>query len=349
MRVLNTLAQADLQTTAASAKASEEAGYDGLLTMENKHDPFLAHAIAAVNTSRVELGTSVAIAFPRSPMVVANACWDLQNASRGRFVLGIGPQIKPHNERRFSVKWTAPAPRLREYVHALRAIWTTWQTGEKLDFRGEHYTFTLMPPYFMPPSMGQKMVPITLAGVGPHTLRLAGEVADGIRLHGFCTRRYLEEEIMPRLGEGMLRSGRVRPHFEITGGGFIATGKDEESTAKMFEVVRGRVAFYGSTPGYWGVLELHGLGDLGRELNMMSKAGKWAEMSSRVSDDVVRLFAAVGTHKEIAKRIEERFGGLSDAINMRADSSGAGDDVPPDLLQDIKRIATPFNGYRTPW
>src|SRR5690242_7221612 len=163
MRVLTTLPQADLRKTAEAARAAEAAGYDGLLTMENKHDSFLAHAIAAVNTGRIELGTSVAIAFPRSPMVVANACWDLQNASRGRFVLGIGPQIKPHNERRFSVPWTAPAPRLREYVQALRAIWRNWQTGEKLDFRGQHYTFTLMPPYFMPPSMGQKMVPVTLA------------------------------------------------------------------------------------------------------------------------------------------------------------------------------------------
>src|SRR3954465_11338663 len=170
MRVLTTLPQADLRTTAEAAKAAEAAAYDGLLTMENKHDPFLAHAIAAVNTDRIELGTSVAIAFPRSPMVVANASWDLQVASRGRFGLGIGPQIKPHNERRFSVPWTAPAPRLREYVHALRAIWTNWQTGEKLDFRGQHYTFTRMPPYFMPPTMGQKMVPIRLAGVGPHTL-----------------------------------------------------------------------------------------------------------------------------------------------------------------------------------
>src|SRR3954464_14205968 len=181
MRVLNNLPQADLRTTAEAARAAEAAGYDGLLTMENKHDPFLAHAIAAVNTDRIELGTSVAIAFPRSPMVVANGSWDLQVASRGRFVLGIGPQIRPHNERRFSVPWTAPAPRLREYVQALRAIWTTWETGEKLDFRGQHYSFTLMPPYFMPPSFGQRMVPITLAAVGEHSLRLAGEGAGGGR------------------------------------------------------------------------------------------------------------------------------------------------------------------------
>src|SRR3954466_2442446 len=233
MRVLTTLPQADLRTTAEAAKAAEAAGYDGLLTMENKHDPFLAHAIGAVNTDRIELGTSVAIAFPRSPMVVANASWDLQVASRGRFVLGIGPQIRPHNERRFSVPWTAPAPRLREYVQALRAIWTTWEKGEKLDFRGRHYSFTLMPPYFMPPSFGQRMVPITLAAVGEHSLRLAGEVADGVRLHGFCTRRYLEEPIIPKLHEGMVRTGRDRAHFEITGGGFVATGADEAATAQM--------------------------------------------------------------------------------------------------------------------
>src|ERR1700722_4680709 len=349
MRVLTSLPQDDLRKTAAAARAAEAAGYDGALTMENKNDPFLAHAIAAVSTERMLLGTSVAIAFPRSPMVVANASWDLQIASRGRFVLGIGPQIRPHNERRFSVPWTAPAPRLREYVQALRAIWTTWETGEKLDFRGKHYPFTLMPPYFMPPSTGQKMVLITLAAVGEHSLRLAGEVADGVRLHGFCTRRYIEESIIPRVGEGMARTGRVREHFEITGGGFVATGKDAEATAKAFEIVRGRVAFYGSTPGYWGVLELHGHGDLGRELNAMSKAGKWNEMASRVSDDVVHLFAAVGTHTEIARRIGERFGGGSDARNLRADCWAARGEIPPDVIGEIKRIATPFQGYKTDW
>src|SRR5580692_9448305 len=263
MRVLNTLPQADLRQAAASAKASEAAGYDGLLTMENKHDPFLAHAIAAVSTERVELGTSVAIAFPRSPMVVANACWDLQNASRGRFVLGLGPQIRPHNERRFSVPWTAPAPRLREYVQSLHAIWTAWETGNPLRHTGTHYTFTLMPPYFVPPSQHMPMVPITLAAVGPHTLRLAGELADGARLHAFCTRRYLTESILPRLTEGMARTGRDRQTFEISGGGFIATGPDNAAVARMVEYTRGRIAFYGSTPAYWPVLDLHDLGDLG--------------------------------------------------------------------------------------
>ncbi len=349
MKVLNTLPQNDLRQTSASAQASEAAGYDALLSMENKHDPFLCHAIAAVSTDRIELGTNVAISFPRSPMVVANLCWDLQNASRGRFVLGLGPQIRPHNEKRFSVPWTAPAPRMREYVQALRAIWTSWEKGTPLDFRGKHYTFTLMPPYFMPPSTGQKMVPVTLAAVGEHSLRMAGEVGDGVRLHPFCTRRYMEEAILPRLREGMARTGRERAHFEITGGGFIATGKDEEATAQQFEWVRGRIGFYGTTPSYWPVFEMHGLGDLGRELNQMSKQGKWAELAGRVPDDVVHLFTAVGTHQQIAARIAARFGGLSDAISLRGDAPAAGAEIPPDVIQDVKRIETPFQGYKTAW
>lgn len=342
MRVLTALPQDDLRQVPEAARAAEAAGYDGLLTMENKHDPFLPHALAAVATERVELGTSVAIAFPRSPMVTANVCWDLQIASRGRFVLGIGPQIRPHNERRFSVPWTPPVPRMREYVQALRAIWTCWEKGERLRFEGKHYTFTLMTPHFVPPSQSMKMVPITLAAVGPHSLRLAGEVADGVRLHSFCTRRYLEEAVVPLLHDGFAKSGRNRTHFEITGGGFIATGPDDAAVTKMFEWVRQRIAFYGSTPGYWPVLEMHGLGDLGRELNAMSKQGRWEEMTRRIPDDVVHLFAAVGTHSELPRAIERRFGGISDAVNV-------GSGVPGDVLQDVKRIAVPFQRYQTPW
>jgi probable F420-dependent oxidoreductase len=348
MRVLTSLPQDDLRKTFAAAQAAEASGYDGVLTMENKNDPFLAHAIAAVATERMQLGTSVAIAFPRSPMVVANTSWDLQIASRGRFVLGIGPQIRPHNERRFSVAWMAPAPRLREYVQSLRAIWTAWETGERLNYAGKHYNFTLMPPYFIPASQHMKMVPVTLAAVGPHSLRLAGEVADGVRLHGFCTRRYLIEEILPRLAEGMARSGRDRASFEITGGGFIATGPDDKAVAQIVEYVRGRIAFYGSTPSYWPVLELHGLGDLGRKLNAMSKAGQWGEMAAEVSDEVVALFTAIGSYAEITSAIELRFGGLSDALSVGGvtpDPSG----LPTDLLADIKSIPTPFVGYRTAW
>ena len=348
MRVLTTLPQEDLRKVSDAAREAEQACFDGLITLENRNDPFLALGVAAVATEKIELGTAVAIAFPRSPMVVANISWDLQVASRGRFVLGLGPQIRPHNEKRFSVPWKAPIGRLREYVLALRAIWTAWEKNTKLRFEGEHYTFTLMTPNFVPPSMGLPMTPITLAAVGPKALQLAGEVADGVRLHPFCTRRYLEEIVMPQLRDGLNKNGRSLEHFEVTGGGFIATGSDDAAVARMFEWVRTRIGFYGSTPGYWPVLELHGLSDLGHKLNALSKQGKWDEMTSSISDDVVHLFAAVGTHKEIAGAIEQRFGKLSDAVFASINST-IRSDLPSDVLADIRRIPVRFKGYKVAW
>jgi probable F420-dependent oxidoreductase len=348
MRILTTLPQDDLNDVPAAAAHAEATGYDGLVTSENRNEPFLALAVAAVNTSRVGLATGIAIAFARSPMAVANASWDLQFASRGRFVLGLGSQIRPHNENRFSVPWSAPAPRMREYVEALRAIWRCWETNEKLDYRGRHYKFTLMTPNFTPRSAGQPMVPVTIAAVGPAMLRLAGEVCDGVRLHAFCTRRYMDEVVMRELREGMARGGRAREHFEIAGGGFIATGPDDAAVAKMVEWVRVRVAFYASTPAYWPVLEVHGLHELGRKLNVMSKAGQWDRMADEVSDDVVRLFAAVGTHREIAREIAQRFGGAADAVTLSG-GYGVRQEIPPDLVQEIQRIPSVFRGFQTSW
>jgi probable F420-dependent oxidoreductase len=342
MRILTTLPQDDLRAVPGAARAAEAAGYDGLTTAENKHDPFLPLAVAAVGTERIGLATSVAIAFPRSPMVVANASWDLQVASRGRFVLGLGPQIRPHNERRFSTAWSAPAPRLREYVQALRAIWRAWETGERLAYEGAHYRFTLMPPYFVPPSLHLPMVPVTLAAVGPHSLRLAGEVADGVRLHPFCTRAYLEREIMPRLAEGFARTGRAGESFEITGGGFVATGADDAAVAAAIEVARGRIAFYGSTQAYWPVLELHGLGDLGRKLNAMTRAGQWAEMAAAVPDDVVALFTAIGRWDRLEAALAERFGGVADAVAVAPG-------LPAELLADLRRVPVRFAGFASGW
>lgn len=348
MRILTTLPQDDLTGVPAASRAAEAAGYDGLITSENRNDPFLALGIAAVNTSLVALGTGIAIAFSRSPMPVANASWDLQIASRGRFALGLGSQIRAHNENRFSVPWSPPAPRLREYVEALRAIWRCWEKGEPLAYRGRHYKFTLMTPNFTPTSRGLPMVPVTIAAVGPAMLRLAGETCDGVRLHGFCTRRYIDERVLPELRAGWARSGRRREHFEIAGGGFVATGPDEASVAKIFEWVRTRVAFYGSTPGYWPVFEVHGLHDLGRKLNVMSKAGQWAQMAAEISDDVVHHFAVVATHQNLARGIEKRFGGVTDAVTLSG-GYGVRQDIPPDLIQDIRRILTPFTGFQTAW
>ncbi|MCW5748021.1 MAG: TIGR03617 family F420-dependent LLM class oxidoreductase [Alphaproteobacteria bacterium] len=347
MRIVTTLPQRDLRLVGDAARAAEAAGFDGVVTLENRHEPFLALGVAAAATERLSLATGVAIAFPRSPMVTASTSWDLQVASRGRFVLGLGPQVRAHNENRFSVPWTPPVPRLREYVKALRAIWRTWETGEKLRFEGAHYRFTLMTPNFVPESMHLPPVPVTLAAVGPHSLRLAGEVADGVRLHAFCTRRYLETMVMPRLAEGWQKSGRRRENFEIHGGGFIATGPDNKTVAEKVDWVRMRIGFYGSTPAYWPVLEAHGLGDLGRKLNALSKQGQWETMTREISDDVVRLFAAVGTHREIAGAIAERFAG-SDSVSASA-TSESGSDLPPDVLQDIQRLKTDFTGFTTAW
>lgn len=346
MRIATTVPQNDLRLVKDAAKSVERDGYTMITTMENKHDPFLPLAIAAVETEEVELATSIAISFSRSPMVAANLSWDLNEASRGRFVLGLGTQIKAHNERRFSVPWTPPAPRMREYTQALKAIWKSWRTGEKLNYEGDHYRFTLMPPYFVPESQGFRLPPVTLAAVGPAMLRVAGEVADGVRLHPFCTAKYLEETVMPQLQTGMDRSGQTREAFEITGGGFVATGPDDESVHKLREWVRYRVGFYGSTPAYYPVLEAHDLKDLGLKLNRMTKAGEWDQLANVIPDDVLDLFVAAGRHDEIAGIIEKRFSASADTIYASANSAQAAD-LPPDLIQDINRIKTPFEGYET--
>lgn len=344
MRIATTVPQDDLRKVKPAAQGVERDGYDVIATMENKHDPFLPLAVAAVETEQVELATAIAISFSRSPMVVANAGWDLNEASRGRFVLGLGTQIKAHNERRFSVPWTAPAPRMREYILALKAIWRCWRHGEKLEFEGEHYRFTLMPPYFVPESLGLRLPPVTLAAVGPAMLRAAGEVAEGVRLHPFCTPLYLKETIMPELARGMARSGRARSGFEVTGGGFIATGPDDAAVAAKREWVRYRIGFYGSTPAYYPVLEAHDLKDLGLKLNRMTKDGAWDKLQDEVSDDVLDLFAVTGRHDELERLVEARFGGLSDTVYASANSAMPAD-LPPELIQDLNRIETPFTGY----
>jgi probable F420-dependent oxidoreductase len=346
MRVMTTIPQNDLRQIPATVRAIESAGYDGITTLENRHDPFMPLAVAAVNSERLTLGTGIAIAFSRSPMTVANVGWDLQGASGGRFVVGLGSQVKGHNERRFSVPWSAPAPRMREYVESLRAIWRNWKTGAELNYQGEHYRFTLMTPNFTPEPIDAPPPPVTIAAVGPGMLKVAGEVCDGVRLHPLCTRAYLEQVVMPRLEAALNGAGRDRAQFEITGGGFIATGADDEAVDKMVEWVRMRVAFYGSTPAYWPVFEVHGLEELGRKLNHMSKTGQWADMAGEVPDDVVRLFAAVGRHDQIADAIEKHFGGISDTISDSS-SSEIQVNLPPDVIQDIKRIPTAFKGYAT--
>ncbi len=341
MRIFTTLPQEDLRKVGPAARQIEADGYTGVATQENRHDPFLSLAVAGAATERIELHTSVAIAFARSPMVCANVGWDLAASTGGRFTLGLGSQVRAHNEKRFSVPWSAPAPRMREYVQAVRAIWAAWKGDGKLAYEGKHYRFTLMTPNFTPEPYDAPTPRIGIAAVGPATMKVAAEECDSVKLHVFCTRKYLEENTLPIIEAGLARSGRKREDFEITGGGFVVTGKDDAAVARLFDWVRYRVAFYGSTPSYWPVFEAHGLGDLGRKLNVMTKAGQWDKIAGEVSDDVVHLFAAVGRHDQIAKAIESRFGGLVDAVSASANSAKPSD-LPPDLIQDLKRIPTPY-------
>lgn len=335
MKIHTTLPQADLNAVPEAVRSIEADGYDGVVALENRHDPFMPLAVAAVSTERLALATGVAIAFPRSPMIVANLGWDLQKASGGRFELGLGSQVRGHNERRFSVAWSAPAPRMEEYVLAIRAIWRAWAEGERLDFQGDHYQFTLMPPNFTPEPLDTPTPPITIAAVGPGMLRAAGRVADGVRLHAFCTRDYVATCVLPQLDRGLQQAGRSRDGFTISGGGFVCTGADDEAVAEAVDFVRSRIGFYGSTRAYWPVLEQHDLLDLGEQLNHLSRNDGWDRMASLVDDDTVRLFAAVGRHDEIADAIAERFGGLSDSVGASASPDIAAD-LPPDVIQDIQ-------------
>ncbi len=334
----------DWRAIPEAARRAEAIGFAGVMAPEIQNDPFIPLAFAATATERIRLGTAVAIAFPRSPMMVANLAFDLQRNSRGRFVLGLGTQVKGHNERRFSVRWDSPGPRMREYVEALRAIWRCWEKSEPLRYEGKFYQFTLMTPEFSPPPTGLPLVPVTIAAVQPYMLALSGEVCDGVRLHGFCTRRYLEEVCAPAIQKGLEKSGRPRAKFEIWGGGFIATGKDSDEVRKAVEETRYRIAFYGSTRTYSGVLALHGWDDVAAELHRLSKQGKWEDMAEVVTDEVVEAFTAIAPYAELAKRVGERFGGLSDRIALgfpRRTPEG----LARELLADIARIPVGFQGW----
>ena len=329
MKVNTGIPVQDLKAVGAAAQAAEATGFSGISTQENRQDPFLPLAVAAAHTEDLELRTSIAIAFARSPMVAANMSWDLQRASNGNFTLGLGSQVKGHNVRRFSVPWSAPAPRMREYVQAIRAIWDCWKNGTPLDYQGEHYQFSLMTPNFTPEPLDGELPKIQIAAVGPAMTKVAAEECDGVMLHAFCTRKYLDEVILPKLQQGLNAKGKARTDFEISGGGFLVTGKDDEAVDKMFEWVRMRVGFYGSTPSYWPVFEAHGWQDLGQKLNDMSKKGQWQDMTREISDDVVREFCAVGRFDEIEKEISRRFAGPIDVISMPSDT-------PSDLIMALK-------------
>jgi probable F420-dependent oxidoreductase len=291
------------------AAQAEQRGYDGVWFPEVTHDPFPALAIAATRTQRVQLGTNIAVAFARNPMSLAVVANDIQLYSRGRFLLGVGSQIRPHITKRFSMPWSAPAERMREYLLAVRAIWHSWATGEPLRFVGEFYTHTLMTPFFNPGPNPYGNPPIILAGVGPRMTRVAGEAADGFFMHGFTTERYIRETTLPALREGRAAAGKNNlDGFEINGIPFIVTGPDAASVRAAEAAVRTQIAFYGSTPAYLPVLEMHGWGSLGPELNALSKRGEWDEMGRRITDEMVHEFAIVAPPDKVASELLIRYG-----------------------------------------
>ncbi len=315
----------DLTGIAAGVERQEAAGYDGVFASETNQDPFLTLLLAAEHSQRIEIGTNIAVAFARNPMTLAQSAHDLQRFSDGRFILGLGSQIKPHITKRFSMEWGQPAARMREMIQALRAIWATWNDGADLRFEGEFYRHTLMTPFFTPPPSPHGPPQVMLAAVGPLMTRVAGEVADGLLAHGFTTAEYLRDVTLPALEEGATAGGRTVGDLSIALPAFIVTGTDDEEKEKAAEAVRRQIAFYGSTPAYKGVLEHHGWDDVQPELNRLSKEKRWVEMGDVITDEILDAFAVVAEPDDVAARLLERFGGTVDRLSFYAPYGGSDD------------------------
>lgn len=306
----------DMTRVAPDAELVERLGFDGLVLTETKEDPFVVMAMAATTTTRIDLTTAVAIAFARSPTVTAMSAWTLQRASRGRFKLGLGTQVKGHIERRYGVAWSAPGPWLEDYVAAVRAVWTCWQERTPLDFHSEHYDLTLMNPLFDPGPIEHPFPPIHLAAVNAHMARLAGRHADAVRPHPICTRRYLAEVLKPAVGRGAGETGRDPTAIEMVASPLIVTARTERELADKLSAVRSRISFYASTRTYRAVFELHGWGDIGEHLSLLSRQQRWAEMEKYVTDEMVHEIAVVATYDTLADALTSRYAGLCDRVEF---------------------------------
>lgn len=310
----------DLLEMPAMARAAEDIGFDCIWTSETQHEPFMPLALAAEHTSRIELGTAIAVAFPRSPTVLAHIAWDLAKASKGRFILGLGTQVKAHIERRFGMVWEAPAPKLREMILAMRALWDCWQNDTRLNYRGEFYKLTLMSPFFNPGPIDYPDVPIYIAGVNDHLCRVAGELCQGFHVHPFHTTKYLREVVLPNIKLGAEKTGRQRSDVQLSSAIFVATDEGER------EAARAQISFYASTPTYRTVLETHGWGEIGEKLGGLAARGKWDDMPELITDEILNEVAIVAPVEEVAARIKEKYAGLLDRITFYAPFSA--DDAP---------------------
>jgi probable F420-dependent oxidoreductase len=307
---------ASIDEAGNGARTADELGYDGWWAAETQVDPFLACTVAAERTERIEIGTAIAVAFARNPMTVALQANDVQALSGGRFFVGLGSQIKPHITKRYSMPWSKPAARMREFILAIRAIWDTWENGTPLAFEGEFYTHTLMTPFFNPGPNPHGNPDVYLAAVGPLMTEVAGEVADGVLCHGFSTERYVREATIPALERGRAKAGKSLEGFEISAPSFVVARDTEEELAEGIQFVKNQIGFYGSTPAYRPVLELHGWGELQDELNAMSKRGEWDKMAGIIDDEVLHTFAVVGTPEEAIAEVNRRYGDVATRVTI---------------------------------
>jgi probable F420-dependent oxidoreductase len=306
----------DLRTLPDYARKAEAMGYDTLWSAETQHDPYLPLAVAASATSRIKLGTNIATVFSRSPMVTAMIAWDLQKASDGRFTLGLGTQVKAHNERRFSVKYESPGPKMAEAVRAIHAIWDCWQNGTKLDFKGQFYTFDVMTPFFNPGPIDHPKIPIFVAAVNPYMCGVAGEFCDGMHVHPFNSPKYLREIVQPAVNAGLAKSGRARKDFTYATASFVVVGDTPEERSQQAQMVKQQIAFYGSTRTYQPVLDCHGWGDLTTKLHRKSIEGDWKGMADLITDEMLDTYAVTATYDKLAAALQTRYAGLLDRTGL---------------------------------
>ena len=317
----------DLRDVSRLAQHAEALGYDGIWTAEAGHDPYLPAALAATATERVSIGTNIAVAFPRSPLVHAQIAWDLQAASRGRFILGLGTQVKGHNERRYSTKWEAPGPKLREMIQLIRHIWDVWQNGTRPGFAGKFYQFSLMTPFFAPAPHDWPNIPIYIAGVNPYMCRLAGEMCDGFHVHPFHSLKYLRETVMPNVDEGAAKTGRSRKDVTFATTAFVIMGKDRDEIERAKGGVRQQISFYASTRTYMPVLEAHGWGETCIRLNEKAAKGDWGGMASLITDEMLEVYAVQGTYEEIPGLLHKKYDGVIDRLGFYTPVRPGGDET----------------------
>jgi probable F420-dependent oxidoreductase len=326
----------DMSVVAAESKIAEELGYHAILMEETKDDPFPVLAIAAHATQRVHVGTSVTIAFPRSPFVTAMSSWTMQKIANGRFELGLGSQVGAHIRRRFGMQSHPPGPWMRDYVNAVRAIWRSWQTQTPLEFESEHYRLDLSVPLFTPAPIEHPNIPIQVAAVNPYMCGVAAEVADGVRLHPVCSARYIREHVRPAVAD---KRGGTTDGFDICLKPLIAAGPDDETLSRRIETARQRLAFYVSTPGYRKPFENAGLLDLAKQMSVLAREGRWAEMSARISDEILHEWVVVATYDELATTLKDRYADVLDRVEVSIPVTGAEDrDTLGQVIKDLRAV-----------